>query len=211
MGSPEEFESALKDVVQGKRLSASKMTKLTDIALKSMKNDTQLVSILYRTHKSLPASAKVSSLYAFDALARAARGQVNKFGLTGDINSEKGNSATFLLKVEGVLDGLFQDMISSGVAEAKEKTKKVLDIWIKSNTFPSIVLTRLADLLKGNEKEPELKPNITPDPRSHSTPTNPTPPQVGVTPVPQPSAQATVDSVQSTLLALLSQAANAAA
>jgi len=139
------FESTLKEVVHAKRLSASKMGKLTDIALKSMEvrtafvplhntlitnllffrsqlfqqNDTQLVSILYRTHKSLPTTAKVSSLYAFDALSRAARSQANKQGLTGDINSEKGNCATFLLKVEGVLDGLFQDMISAGNPETK--------------------------------------------------------------------------------------------
>jgi protein NRD1 len=85
----------------------------------AVQNDTQLVSILYRTHKSLPAGAKVSSLYAFDALSRAARSQAIKHGLTGDINSEKGNSATFLLKVEGVLDGLFQDMIVSGNPESK--------------------------------------------------------------------------------------------
>jgi hypothetical protein len=82
-------------------------------------DDTQLVSILYRTHKSLPATAKVSSLYVFDALSRAARNQVTKHGLTGDINSEKGNPATFLLKVEGVLEGLFQDMMSPSNSENK--------------------------------------------------------------------------------------------
>lgn len=120
------------------------MNKLTEIALKSIEvrssfslsslcrthsnignphplaqADTQLVSILYRTHKSLPTPAKVSSLYVFDALSRAARSQVNKQGLTGDINSEKGNAATFLLKVEGVLEGLFQDMIMTGSSESK--------------------------------------------------------------------------------------------
>lgn len=136
----------------GKRLSQSKMTKLTEIALKCMevrlfftidlmhctdegncihlyypskfvviliKSDTQLVSILYRTHKTLPIPSKISSLYAFDALCRAARHQAVKQGQTGDINSEKGNCATFLLKVEGVLDGLFTDMINTGASDAK--------------------------------------------------------------------------------------------
>jgi protein NRD1 len=70
-------------------------------------------------HKSLPVSAKVSSLYAFDALARAARVLVNKHGIKGDFSLEKGNAATFLLKIEGVLDGLFQDMVAIGNAEAK--------------------------------------------------------------------------------------------
>ncbi|KAL6309283.1 hypothetical protein BKA93DRAFT_723768 [Sparassis latifolia] len=142
------FESTLKDVVRAKRISASKMVTLTDIALKCMQNDTQLVSILYRTHKSLSTSCKVSSLYTFDALARAARHQVTKQGLTGDVNAEQGNCATFLLKMEGILDGLFNDMVSSG-SESKDKTKKILDIWIKSNTFPADVLARLTKLLKG--------------------------------------------------------------
>ena len=82
-------------------------------------NDTQLVSILYRTHKTLSPASKIHSLYAFDALSRAARNQVNKQGLTGDISTEHGNCATFLLKVDGVLDGLFQDMINLNHSEAK--------------------------------------------------------------------------------------------
>ncbi|KAG5638135.1 hypothetical protein H0H81_001654 [Sphagnurus paluster] len=122
----DEFESILKEVVHAKRLSASKMTKLTEIALKSMQHDTQIVSILYRSHKSLPPAAKVSSLYVFDALSRAARSQVNKQGITGDINSPKGNSATFLLKVEGVLEGLFQDMVTTGSPEAKVSKSPLL-------------------------------------------------------------------------------------
>lgn len=94
----------------------------------SLQNDTQLVSILYRTHKSLPTpSAKISSLYAFDALCRAARSQVVKKGVTPDSSLGKGNAATFLLKVEGVLDGLVQDMVSSGSTEVKvsERTNQI--------------------------------------------------------------------------------------
>lgn len=138
----------LKEVVNAKRLSASKVSKLTEIALQNMQvrcitcyghgiiliavlsatpsrfcvcsqNDTQLVSILYRTHKSLPPAAKIHSLYAFDALSRAARSQVNKQSLTGDISTVPGNSATFLLKVDGVLDGLIQDMVTLGHPDAK--------------------------------------------------------------------------------------------
>ncbi|KAJ6515043.1 hypothetical protein C8R47DRAFT_500342 [Mycena vitilis] len=202
-----EFETALKEVVQAKRLSASKMNNLTEIALKSMQDDTQLVSILYRTHKTLQPAAKVSSLYVFDALARAARTQVVKQGLTGDINSRKGNSATFLLKVEGVLEGLVQDMVSTGTPEAKEKTKKILDIWSKGSTFPPAILVRLKDVVNGTEKDNEVK--VT-DPRSAAvaaaaTPTPPIvlPPQLQPTPAP-------VLDPQATLLALLTQAANAA-
>ena len=77
------------------------------------------MSTLYRTHKSLSRSGKISSLYVFDALSRAARNQVNKQGLTGDLSSALGNCATFLLKVEGVLDGLFQDMVTLSHPDSK--------------------------------------------------------------------------------------------
>ncbi|KAI6114859.1 hypothetical protein EDD16DRAFT_1709104 [Pisolithus croceorrhizus] len=215
MSALDEFENILKDVVNAKRLSASKMNKLTEIALKTLNDDTKLVAILYRTHKSLPDSAKVPSLYAFDALARAARSSVTKHGLTADANPGKGNAATFLLKMEGVLEGLFRDMIAINNAEAKEKTKKVLDIWIKSNTFPSTMLTRLRDMLMDVPKVAEA-----PSGYFSSEPTvNSALPgsQVAVEvlqqsttpPSPLSTTIASNPNVQSTLLSLLGQAAQA--
>jgi hypothetical protein len=44
---------------------------------------------------------------------------VNKLGIIGDINAEKGNCASFLLKIDGVLDALIQDMMSIDTPEAK--------------------------------------------------------------------------------------------
>ncbi|KAL5531282.1 hypothetical protein ACEPAG_4159 [Sanghuangporus baumii] len=228
MASIEEFESRLKEVVNAKRLSASRMEKLTEFSMKLMENDTQLVSILYRTHKSLPASAKISSLYVFDALCRAARSQVVKRNLTGSIDAKKGNCATFLLKIDSVLDGLFQDVISSGIPEAKEKTKKVLDIWTKSNTFPADVVTRLGTLSKvaseGSESglkgayyvsyfmslsifsEPKrVESTVTPtpvtDPRKQ-----PTPPAITTTPPAASPTPPTAEAAQAALFALLTSA-----
>ncbi|KAG5721354.1 Rpb7-binding protein seb1 [Termitomyces sp. T112] len=204
MGSLEEFESVLKDLVLAKRLSASKMSNLTDITMKSMENDTQLVSTLYRTHKSLPPAAKVSSLYVFDALSRAAKHHVNKHGIPGDVSSTKGNCATFLSKIEGVLEGLFQDMITIGSSEAKEKTKKILDIWVKGSTFPPKILIRLSSLMEGTEKVPEV-PTVV-DPRiAASQPAITTPPIAALPTAPPAPAM----DPQATLLALLAQAAQA--
>lgn len=137
-GRLQEFEALLKEVVLAKRLSASKMNSLTDIAVRNMEvrliinlwkivflnhefqHDTQLVSILYRTHKTLPTPAtKVSSLYVFDALSRAAKHHSMKHGLSGDAFTYPGNSASFLFKVGGVVEGLFQDMVTSGSVESK--------------------------------------------------------------------------------------------
>ncbi|PVF92806.1 hypothetical protein CPB86DRAFT_159464 [Serendipita vermifera] len=142
-----ELETLLKDVVSGKRLSASKMTKLQEMAMKSLKHDTKLVSILYRTHKSLPKSQKVSSLYVFDALARAAKHQANKHSLPVKeaAAGQPGNAGTFLFKLEGILEGLIEDMIAVDTPETTEKTRKVLEIWTKGKTFPADVLSRLLE------------------------------------------------------------------
>lgn len=140
MSAPPEFEALLKEVVSAKRLSASKMAKLTDIALAGMENDTQLVSMLYRTHKALPAASKISSLYVFDALARAARSHVVKTGIVGDIHAPVGNAATFLLKVEGVLDGLFQDLMSLALPEAQVSLSSQLSNQPVSNATTCIGL-----------------------------------------------------------------------
>lgn len=82
-------------------------------------HDTQLVSILYRTHRSLPSSNKVSSLYVIDAICRAARHRANKLHSSADSHSGKANSATFLSKFEAVLDGVIQDMLKHGGPEGK--------------------------------------------------------------------------------------------
>lgn len=75
------------------------------------------MSTMYRSHKMLPASCKISSLYVFDALSRAARQQVIKHNLSE--RQATGNCATFLSKVAGVLEGLFQDILAVGLPEAK--------------------------------------------------------------------------------------------
>ncbi|KAI0272501.1 hypothetical protein BC834DRAFT_349866 [Gloeopeniophorella convolvens] len=175
-----------------------------------LQHDAQMVSTLYRTHKSLDPQYKVPSLYAFDALARAARNHATKHGLTGD--AQPGNSASFLLKLEAVLEGLFYDMMNSGVPEGKEKTKKILDIWGRSNTFSQAVLTRLENVLKGDDTTvPIPVSDAVNEPVIHSTPA---PPQAAANP---PTPTGTLESptdptgaaaVQAALLALLSQARN---
>ena len=84
-----------------------------------MQNDTELVLVLFKTHKGLAPSQKVSSLYVFDALVRAAHSHVVKHSVVADSTPGKGNAVTFLAKIEGIVEGLFEDMISSGAPEAQ--------------------------------------------------------------------------------------------
>ncbi|KAG9019100.1 hypothetical protein FRB90_006414 [Tulasnella sp. 427] len=150
MSKVEEFEKLLKAAVKGKGLSQSKMTALTELAQSNFEYDTQMVSTLYRNHKNLPPESKVPSLYLFDSLARAARSRATK--THADPKSPVGNAATFLAKIEGVLDGLIQDVLATDAPEAKEKTLKVLDIWTKASTFPPPVLARLNGYTRDNAR-----------------------------------------------------------
>lgn len=51
-----------------------------------------------------------------------------KHGITGDDYTQPGNCATFLLKVGGVVEGLFQDMVNSGSSESKVSQLKLVTI-----------------------------------------------------------------------------------
>ena len=97
--------------------------------------------MLYRTHMSLEPQYKVPSLYAFDALARAARVHALKYRCTGEAKS--GNSATFLLKLEAVLEGLFQDMMGSVVPDgkvSKRHIKKLISCYTREKSFLLVIL-----------------------------------------------------------------------
>ena len=84
-----------------------------------VQHDTQLVSLLYRTHRSCKAQYKINSLYVIDSLARAAQRYAEKHNQKADADSSRSNCATFLVKLQAVLDGVFQEMLSSDVPEGK--------------------------------------------------------------------------------------------
>lgn len=99
--------------------------------------DAQLVSALYRTHKYLPASNKISSLYVFDALARAAKHQAVKHGMPVNVN--KGNSATFMLKLEGILEDLFVDLCGATTEVPELKARTPFSWLINASTYLYLV------------------------------------------------------------------------
>lgn len=110
-----------------------------------------MVSTLYRTHKALQPQFKVPSLYAFDALARAARGHATKHGFAGD--SQPGNSATFLLKLEAILEGLFRDMMGSDVPEGKVSKTHTVTLLSHLGEFLVLVVTPSTGLWVGLSRQ----------------------------------------------------------
>ncbi|EUC54827.1 hypothetical protein RSOL_074910 [Rhizoctonia solani AG-3 Rhs1AP] len=151
------------------------MVALTELAMENMHLDTQMISLLYRTHKGLPTPNKISSLYVFDSIARAAHRTKAKKSLVADLHSSTGNAASFLIRLEGMLDGLVEDMLAHGPPEAKEKTRKVLDIWTREGTFSAGALKRLSDRVSGSHANQHPLVTHQGAAQSHTPPTPATP------------------------------------
>ncbi|KAE8538913.1 hypothetical protein D1P53_005281 [Cryptococcus gattii VGV] len=148
--SPAEFHSLLQDTLAAPRLSASKVTHLSRLALHNVAHDHAIVTTLYKLNAALPSASqsRISSLYVFDAIARAAKSAVNKGVGKGRTNERgKGTQASLLLKLEGVVaswvDGMIDDGKGGVWVEGREKTRKIVDIWQKGSTFPQPCLDEL--------------------------------------------------------------------
>ncbi|WWC96288.1 hypothetical protein V866_003155 [Kwoniella sp. B9012] len=150
MAELKEFDKLLTATITAPRLSGSKVQKLASQAIELVAEDYQLVTTFFKLNASLPpaSQSRISSLYVFDAIARAAKSDVNK-GIGTQVNKErgKGTQAGLLLKLEGVVDSWIEGLLDDGKGglwvEGKEKTKKIVDIWSKAGTFPQHCLERL--------------------------------------------------------------------
>lgn len=115
--SPAEFHSLLQDTLAAPRLSASKVTHISRLALHNVAHDHAIVTTLYKLNAALPPASqpRISSLYVFDAIARAAKSAVNK-GVGKELTNErgKGTLASLLLKLEGVVASWVDGMIDDG-------------------------------------------------------------------------------------------------
>lgn len=131
------------------------------MAMKLVSEDHQLVTSLLRLNTSLPAAStsRISALYVFDAIARDAKRLVDKgVGRTASTERGKGTQAGLLAKMEAVVDSWVAGLIDDGrggvwpegrvsmclyYTDNKDKTRKILDIWKKGNTFPESCIAQL--------------------------------------------------------------------
>lgn len=115
--SPAGFHALLHDTLAAPRLSASKVSQLSRLALHNVAHDHRIVTTLYKLNAALPPASpsRISSLYVFDAVARAAKAAVSK-GVGTELTNErgKGTQASLLRKLEGVVASWVDGMIDDG-------------------------------------------------------------------------------------------------
>lgn len=99
------------------RLSGSKVTELKEMSSKLVAHDHHIVTSLLRLNTSLPPAStmRISNLYVFDAIARAAKSDIQK-GIGRTVSNErgKGTQAGLLSKMEGVVDSIVEGMVDDG-------------------------------------------------------------------------------------------------
>lgn len=131
-----------------------------------LQSDAHLVSTLFRYHKKASPSAKLSSLYLIDALARAAKSKAKRdlaappkpkpqsttppnspppstAASASGSSSGGGTAASFLAKLEAVLGRVVVDNWEDGLKEHRDKVRKVMGIWRQAGTFGEAVLARV--------------------------------------------------------------------
>ncbi|WVQ73288.1 hypothetical protein IAR50_002856 [Cryptococcus sp. DSM 104548] len=139
-----EFTTLLSTTINAPRLSASKVTTLANSAQFLATEAQQIIAVFYKLNSSLPpaSQARVSSLYVFDAIARACKGKPKEKAEGGERARAK-----MLSKLEGVAASWVKGMTDDGKrgvwVEGKEKTRKVIDIWQKHGTFSQSCLDDL--------------------------------------------------------------------
>ncbi|TXT13986.1 uncharacterized protein COLE_00179 [Cutaneotrichosporon oleaginosum] len=142
------FDALLEKTVTSSRLSGSKVKDLQELALKAVAHDHHLVTSLLKLNTSLPpaSTARISSLYVFDAIARAAKAASKGTHTSVSTERGRGNPASLLAKMEGVVDEWIQGMVDDGKggvwSDGRDKTRKVVEIWRKGSTFPDSCVTR---------------------------------------------------------------------
>ncbi|ORX37270.1 hypothetical protein BD324DRAFT_437929 [Kockovaella imperatae] len=155
MADLKEFLSLLESTVKAPRLSGSKVSLLSTQSKKlEPKSDTEFISTFLRLNKSLgkKSTSRISSLYVFDAIARANKGISGREGL--------------MMKMEGVVDSWVNEMCEDGKGgvwtEGRDKTRKIVDIWTKSSTFPQPCLDRLSARLAVASADHSTTPTMSP-------------------------------------------------
>lgn len=111
------FTKLLEQTVAAPRLSGSKVQTLTaqSQALTAQNLDTDLVTTFYRINAGLPPASigRISSLYVFDAIARAARKDADREKEKGKAREGRGMTG-LISKMEGVVDAWVGGMVDDG-------------------------------------------------------------------------------------------------
>ncbi|KAG0237055.1 hypothetical protein BGW42_001948 [Actinomortierella wolfii] len=130
-----EFEKELHSLFDSRSVSASRMDKITKMAIKSARYYKNIVYVIEKFVTRCVPEYKLTGLYVLDAICRSSQTIKSKgaggSGFTG---------AEYVDRFERNIEALFSEFCKVPEDKEKEKVKRVVEIWERSGTFsPSVV------------------------------------------------------------------------
>ncbi|TVY84505.1 Rpb7-binding protein seb1 [Lachnellula suecica] len=154
MSSPvAELEAGLQGMLSLKPpgVSGSRIQNLTTLCSNNVQSESVLVQKLYTHFMRAPASHKLGVLYVVDSVTRKWVEQAKLAGQTINLSAEDGTFAAGVNRVKELLPNLMNNIIpSSPDKDQKDKIRKLIDIWEKSQTFPISMLNDFKEKLNAS-------------------------------------------------------------
>lgn len=132
------FDSVLKELptLRAPGVSGTRIKKLTDIAVKNVAEESQLITVLYSSCKATPSSHKLGALYVVDSIVRVYMDEAKKRGEEITANAPEGTFAAGVHKIGELVESLIDDAMELLIAPATVvKIGKLVDIWERALTF----------------------------------------------------------------------------
>lgn len=192
MSAIEQFDAILKELptLKAPGVSGTRIKNLTDIAVKNVSEESQLISTLYSSCKATPSSHKLGALYVVDSIVRVYMDEAKKRGETINASAPEGTFAAGVYKISELVEAIIDDSLELLIIPATNvKIGKLVDIWERAQTF-----------------SPEKIANIRKKHFSSATPPNSPPGKKAALPPPPPPAANAANDSGSILLALASLA-----
>ncbi|KAI8846329.1 hypothetical protein BC829DRAFT_398642 [Chytridium lagenaria] len=177
-----EFDKELHSLYETKLpISASKIQQLTRLALKHSRHYKNVVYSIEKFVQKCSVDLKLAGLYVIDSIARASQKSA-----IGEGSSASLEAFAYLARLEEKIEGIFPHLLAASDHD-KEKMKKVLGIWKKSNLSAD---TSTSIRSSGSRRDPRRPKQDGPEP-STTPPGSPPPlkaPPSAPTQAPTPTA-----------------------
>ncbi|GEQ70777.1 hypothetical protein JCM33374_g4456 [Metschnikowia sp. JCM 33374] len=138
MSEVQVFDSILKELptLRAPGVSGTRIKKLTDIAVKNVAEESQLITVLYSSCKATPSSHKLGALYVVDSIVRVYMDEAKKRGEEINSQAPEGTFAAGVFRIGELVESLIDDAMELSIAPATtSKIGKLVDIWERASTF----------------------------------------------------------------------------
>ncbi|EXJ91959.1 hypothetical protein A1O3_00509 [Capronia epimyces CBS 606.96] len=144
-----ELDSILQSMLNLKPpgVSGSKITSITSLCTANIQSESVLIQKIYTHFKKTPGTHKLGVLYVVDSVTRQWVDQARKTGQQLGSGAPDGTFAAGVTRVTELLPVLMNDIIATAPEDQKVKIKKLVEIWERSNTFPTPLLTSIKEKL----------------------------------------------------------------